>query len=378
MKALEEQNFRERIGTAARYGARSEGFRELNFNPAMADGSILPLSPDALELAVNQLSPQDVDEAALVVLAGQPHNGYFSGWNRWALLKLRAHLALQLGEAAHSSYDERRLALTRTYRLTASLSSTGSEYRDGGPGKALTRAERNSLYDDLAREIQEQIRRAPFQSELSEPVSSSLEEEVHAHAEDFFIEYAKDLYSLPSNISQKHYVTRTVTVRALRDDVREYRYTVETISKGRGKPELGVLLGPDARLERIARVSRSGTPGYDYQVVIPFQEPMMRADKPRTFTWILESRVTSRFFEHDGRNRAVGFRPDRPVGRAVVAVQFPLSLSPQEVAVNTDVRKEKSLSFESTTERLPVHNGYVEKTWTNPRIAHWSNLVWQR
>jgi hypothetical protein len=381
MKPFREMSFREQIGLAAKNGAYSKRFREIGFGALTAEGEAVTVSPETFESWVSAMSPRDVGPAISFLRENQPTNPMFADWSMTDLLKLRAYLALRLGDARRISRETKDLALARTYlRDRWTMVKGESPYRDDGPGFKISRSERAALYEDIARQIETQLTPIDASSAItaSTVAAAAAAAAAAGPGEQFLIEHAFDLYTFPSVPGEKLQVSKTVSVRALEDGLREYRYTIETTIRGAGAPELDLLGGPDARFERMMTRSRDGVEGYQYQVVIPFRTPMMKADEPRHFSWIVRSEVSEDFFKRDGKTRTVGFRPSRGVDSARVAVQFASGTAPKYVAVVTNAPIETSELFDPNGETLTVVDDYVEKTWHQPRVARYSNLVWPR
>lgn len=374
MKPVKEMSFREQIGAAAKYGAYGKTLRVWGFHARAADRRPVVLTPEALESFVGNFSARDVSMAARLLTEAQPPDEFFAGWSDLDMLKLRAHLALRLGRSRHLSESIKNLALTRTYRRERSQRTTTNLYRDGTPGQQLSRGEREDLYQAVAEEIEAELQ--PQLAKDAAPASSSRRTPEEDTDDDFLIVHAFNLYTFPASNDEKWQISKSVTVRALRDGVSEYRNIAETAFKGAAEPELELLSGLGAHFERLASHIRANIPGFDYQVVIPFATPM-REGEERSFSWIIRAAVDDNFLAPASRVRTLGFRPSRELLSARIGVQFALSATPERVGVITAARNEKMDVYDPDGETREVVDGYVEMTWKHPRVAHYYNLIWR-
>jgi hypothetical protein len=131
-------------------------------------------------------------------------------------------------------------------------------------------------------------------------------------------------------------------------------------------------------MERLATQPRDGRTNYEYQIVFPIRTPMRKNVDVRHFTWIVKSVVSESYFDHDGQNYVVGFRPSRELRSARVGLQFASGTGPAVVGVRTNVPRESRDIFDPHGHIQSVVDDYVEYTWQNPQIARYCMLVWPR
>lgn len=373
-KPIADMNFREQIGAAAKYGAFGAWFLAHGFRDERVPDSVT--SPAELEEVVLGLATQDVTTVLVDLVRAQPQKLLFHGWSETDLLALRAILVLGVSGARYFCGEERTTALTRTFPKSGKVGEVASPYRDTSRPFALTRREKERLYDQLAEELRKHLPRpAQVVDRETAPGPGSRDE--------IAIDLIKRELYYPSSVDGVVRELVTVRIEALRDGVKEYRHKADFVGRGSTKPTVRILRGGDGHVERLRIEKQAGVPGYNFFTVFPFAVPMGVGER-RTFSWEISHTVNKKYFK-PGNVRVLGYRSSRRIRTAFLSAHFPDGLAPEVVAVNTNVRAENYERIDPRGDIRKVQDGHVSVTWPDPErgveapeIGCYCSMVWPR
>ncbi|MBM7502933.1 hypothetical protein ACFPER_05600 [Agromyces aurantiacus] len=362
-----QEELRRLLGRSTRHGMYTSLATRAGL-PLPSVRSGFRLSVDSVEQVVQDTTPTDVSRWINALYVKRVEDLPLDAAD---LFKLRVLLLFGLGQARYLKAEERRLALARTYRISALSGENPSlgAHQFRNRASDVFRAERDQLIGETARLVSSSIVQVtPNEARKTSPSAAIMA------SNDYRIVDYDDQHIYPASGAHERSVIRRRTIKALRDGVNQFRaqYTLTSVRGVIPRPRI-VGIG-QLTIEHARPHEENGQSGERYDLVINF--PPLKKDQTRVLQWVVEREQQPTRAGGSGIQVA-GVTPAVAIDHATISMRFESSVLPARCWRFDSVEPGDASLEELGSGELRMQSGYVSAEWDQPLTGRASGIAWR-